>query len=273
MDSKSENYRSLDKSDSMPMAAEAEGGEVMTSLPKGFENAALQRKIIYTADHDLVVEDIEQFDDSIKDLVQQYKGIIAGGNISGRKNGHRRGRWRLRIPVDNFEAFLDDVAELGETTGVSRDSKDVTEEYVDLEARIKSKKALAESVRKLLDRPNDKLSHVIELKREMERIQSEIERMEGRMRFLNDRIDLTTVTINASEEKDFQPTQSLPLGNRIGNSWNDSLTNLSSGAGNFVVWFVGAIPWLIIWAILLLIAYGIYRIVRAKRSRAQVTEY
>ena len=197
-----------------------------------------ERKIIYTASLEVVVEQFDDVQSKISKLVDQNDGFISSANIDRMTGERRSGRWTVRIPVANYREFLDAVGGIGVPAARNENASDVTEEFVDIEARIANKKKLEARIVELLERPDDKIQHVIEVERELARVREAIERMEGRMRYLADATSLTTVDIFVREERDYVPPQALTLGTRINNAWTTSLTNCRRFFEDAVVFIV-----------------------------------
>lgn len=105
-----------------------------------------------------------------------------------------------RVPEDNFNILLDkilSVAEKVESKNVS--SFDVTEEFIDVEARIKTKKELEARYKEILKKAT-RVDEILNIEREMGNLRSEIESLEGRMNYLKNRISLSTLTITFYEK-------------------------------------------------------------------------
>ena len=207
--------------------SEAEPGQAVT-----------ERKIIYTASLEVVVEQFDNVQTKISKLVNQNDGFISSANLDRMTGERRSGRWTVRIPVANYREFLDAVGDIGVPAARNENASDVTEEFVDIEARIANKKKLEARIVELLERPDDKIQHVIEVERELARVREAIERMEGRMRYLADATSLTTVDILVREERDYVPPQALTLGTRINSAWTTSLTNCRRFFEDAVVFIV-----------------------------------
>lgn len=202
------------------------------------KSISTNRKIIYTASMEIVVEVFDGIEQKISDLVVQHNGFVASANL-GRMQGERRsGYWTVRVPTDQFDSFLNAAGDIGVPASRSQTASDVTEEFVDLQARITNKKKLEARIIELLERPDDKIQHVIEVERELARVREEVERMEGRLRFLTDQTSLTTITLNIREERNYVPPQAPTLGNRVASAWTTSLINCRQFLENAVVFVV-----------------------------------
>jgi hypothetical protein len=208
--------------------------------------AADNRKIIYTAMLAIVVDDFSGVEQSIASLVNQYGGFIASANVSLNQGSQRSGTWVVRVPVASFEPFLDASGNLGVPERREQHGQDVTEEFVDLEARISSKKKLEERILELLADNKGEIKDVIEVERELSRVRTEIEQMEGRLRYLADRTELTTVTLNVREEQDYTPPQAPGLATQIATTWHGSTGAIVAAAKNLLLAVVACVPWLVV---------------------------
>ena len=148
--------------------------------------------------------------------------------------------------MKNYRIFLDELRELGVPEHFRETTEDVTAQYVDLDARIRNKQRLEERILTLLDRSAGKINELIEVERELGRVRGEIEQMQSMFRSLQSRIKMTTVTINAREERGYEPPQAPSFGSRIGKAWTNSLYGIGEGIKNLIIGLVGFIPWLIV---------------------------
>lgn len=224
------------------LKSENSAGQAASETPPVADN----RKIIYTASLAVVVEDFSGVEQSINELVKKYGGFVASANVSLNQGSERSGTWVLRVPVATFEEFLNASGDLGVPERREQNGQDVTEEYVDLEARIRSKKQLEERILELLAANKGEIKDVIEVERELSRVRTEIEQMEGRLRYLADRTELTTVTLMVREQKEYQPPQAPGFGSQIAATWSNSTTGIWSLGKSIVLIAVATLPWLLL---------------------------
>jgi hypothetical protein len=217
------------------------------------------RRIIYEADISLVVKDIDAVEAQISTLLQERNGYVAESNIDRTQGEQLSGRWRVRIPVEHFDTFLDEVSKLGVAESRHQTAQDITEEFVDLEAQISNKKKLEERIVKLVEDATAALKDVIEVERELARVRGEIEQLEGRLRFLTNRTELTTVTIVAREVQDYVPPQAPSFTNRIRQAWVDSIAALRVFGEQLTVAVVYAFPWIVAASVVLVPAVWYFR--------------
>lgn len=211
----------------------------------------MARRIIYEAELSLVVKKMSETEAQIAKLLKQFDGYIADATVDRRQGQELSGRWKVRVPAPQFEEFLDEVSKLGIAESRRQTAQDVTAEFVDLEAQIKNKKKLEERIVALLKDASGKIKDVIEVEGELARVRGEIEQMEGRLRYLANRTDLTTVTIVAREEENYVPPAAPSFMNRIAGAWTSSLSALRTFGENLSVGVVAATPWLVAFGVII----------------------
>lgn len=204
----------------------------------------LPRKVIYNANLTLVVEDASATGDRIASLVKAAGGYISETDLSGDTNSQRQSTWKVRVPVEGFDGFLAAVSKLGELQRSHVDSQDVTQEYFDLEARIKNKQLEETRLLKHLEESTGKLEDILAVERELTRVRGEIEQMQGRIRYLGNVTSLSTVSIALTEVRDYVPPVAPTFATRISRRFQESIQDLTDFGQGAVLWFVGLVPWL-----------------------------
>lgn len=207
-------------------------------------NAPRDRKIIYTAEINLVVESLDETSSAIDELVETHEGYIANFHEDRPRGELRAADWVVRVPVKNFEDLLKSVADLGVPESRNVDTEDVTEQFVDLEARLKVRRQLEQELLELLEERDGQLKDLIAVKEELTNVREEIERIEGVLRHLTNRVELTTITIHAREDRGYEPEQAPTFLARIGDSWGRSLAAMRSFGESVVIAVVVVAPWL-----------------------------
>ncbi|MBW3596675.1 MAG: DUF4349 domain-containing protein [Planctomycetes bacterium] len=231
------------------VADDAAGAE--REPPAEDDLASADRKIIYTATVNLVVPDFAAADRKIQSLARETGGFVAEFREDGQYGDRRSGRWVVRTPVKHFQKFLDEVTALGVPEMREISTQDVTEEYVDLEARLANKRKLEQRILDLLENQTGEIKDIIAVETELARVREEIERMEGRLRWLAQRVELTTVTIFAREEFDYVPPQAPTFAGKVQSTWSHSLAALGKAGEALALVIVAIVPWLAVLAILL----------------------
>ena len=98
----------------------------------------------------------------------------------------------LRVPTDALDSAVSSIESLGSVTHRSVSSEDVTEQYIDVEARLKNMIALRDRLRKLLEKATD-VKAMLAVEKELSRVQADVDSLEGRFRALKKGVDLATI--------------------------------------------------------------------------------
>jgi hypothetical protein len=229
-------------------------GAGMTADSPAEEGAAVQnheRKIVYKAAIDLVVSEFSVAEKSISALVERDGGYVADFREDRRYGGRLGGNWIVRLPADRFHQFVDDLQELGIPTSREILAEDVTEQFIDLSARLKNQKALEARIIKLLDERAGDIKDVLEVESQLGRVREDVERLEGKLRFLSDRIAMTTVTISAREDRHYLPAQAPTFLARAGSTFAESIEAMRLVAEALALAAIAVSPWAAVACVLL----------------------
>ena len=200
-------------------------------------------RIIYTAEAQLVVDDFAAAEGKLRKLVDEIGGYLASAREDRSSGSSRYGTWSVRVPVAKFESFLASLDAIGFVESRNQTSEDVTMEYVDVEARIANLKRLEERYVTLLAEATGNLEDVLKVEQELARVRGEIEQAEGRLRFLANKTDFSTVTVLIREQKDYVPPKAPSFGERIASTWGESLSALKQAGELAVLAAVALLPW------------------------------
>lgn len=128
-----------------------------------------------------------------------------GGFVESRSDGEdHQATLRLRVPVKSFQATVGALDSLGDVTERDIHSDDVTERYIDVDARLKNKIALRDRLKQLLDKAQD-VKDILAIEAELNRVQSDIDSMEGRIKALKGQADMATIELTIKRKKILGP--------------------------------------------------------------------
>lgn len=214
-----------------------------------------ERKIIKQGTITFETKDAEATGQRIAKAVADYNGYITEDEQSD-YDYRVEHRVTIRIPAGSFDALLDAIAKgADDLKSKNISAQDVTEEYVDVESRIKTKKELEARYQQLLQKAT-KVEEMLAIEREMGTLRTEIESIEGRLRYLKDRVAFSTLTVIYYET----PSASFGFFGKIGFALRD-------GWNNLLEFLVGVVS---LWPFVLL-ATGLFLLLRRYlKSRRKV---
>ena len=227
-------------------------------------SASLDRRIISNAN--LLIE-VQRgkfqvaFDNALL-LADKFGGYVVSSNSTATddEGTMRSGTIALRVPENAFAQALSDAGKLGEVKSRDVDTQDVTEEYLDLGARLKNAEAQEKAFLALLDKAKT-IDEILQVRQVLSQAQVEIEQLKGRIRFLDEHTSFSTLTISLYEVG----TEVTALG-----SWGfvdavkDGLHAFVDSINAIVVFLGGALP---ILALLAILAWIGYRVIRPLAAR------
>lgn len=172
-----------------------------------FESAQVQeRLIIREGNMDIVVENTDDSLAEITRLADSNGGWVVSTNVfdSGQA---KSGNITIRVPVEQFDATMEQIRQASiEVRSESTNSQDVTEEYVDLDARVANLEATADRVRSFLDESRN-VEEALAVNQELSRLEGEIESLKARMKYLNESAAFSRLDIHLTPDVLSQPIE------------------------------------------------------------------
>ncbi len=254
-------------------AKEAAGGKPPAGGDAAVKAAAtpVERKIIYTGTLDLVVANMDEALPQVEKLVAAQKGYIAKSEVKEDTGRRRTATFSLRVPVDSFPGAREGLLALGTAERNAVDSQDVTEEFVDVQARIKNLKEQEDKLNELLKekRKEEKLEDIIKVSDRIAEVRRDVERVQGRLNYLANMTAMATINLTLREIKDYKPVTAPTFRNRINSTFENSWEGLVSFGEGLVLLGVGITPWLTVLVPLGIVGFfGLRRTVRSSRKPA-----
>jgi hypothetical protein len=202
-----------------------------------------KRRIIYSAIIDLVVTDFGVGSKKFQQIVDDHGGYIAKSDVGEVSGERRRATWTLRIPVAKFRDAMDALGQIGHAVNTKHDSQDITDEFYDLEARVKNKRVEEERLLEHLKKSTGKLDEILTVERELTRVRGEIESAQGRLQKLTKLSELTTIVVSMTEQKDYVPATAPTYSSSLGQTFGDSVHALSSLFKGIGLVIAALVPW------------------------------
>ena len=166
----------------------------------------------------------------IRQLVAQVGGYVANSSMSGGRDQVRQASFEVKIPSAKYDEAVSSLSAVGKVETVNSSAQDVGEEFVDVTARVTNARRLEERLINLLANRTGKLDEVLRVERELARVREEIERYEGRLRYLTSRASMSTLGINAHEPAPLignQPGEN-PIGAAVRRAWDNFVALLAA---------------------------------------------
>lgn len=228
--------------------------------------AAVDRKLIRTASITLEVESTEAALKSLEAMATGFGGFLGNTSIARHADGSQSGTVTLRVPVGKFAEAVEKAKALGKVERVDTEVQDVTNEYVDLDARLRNAKREETEILKLFER-GGKLSDIIQIESKLAQVRGQIEQMQGQLRVMNEQISLCTLTLTVHEkgEAAVAALDRYDVRYHLRSAWR-SLLGLLQGLLTFAIYLV-VVGW-VFWVPVVLLVWVIRRRRAAAARRA-----
>ncbi len=261
---------------------QAQGGEdgdipLQTLQTETDIQAQETRVIIYTGDVALVVKDTQESIEAITAMTNAQGGFVAGSNVY-QAGEVLRGSITIRVPAQNYQATLAQLRDMAlRVEHENSSSQDVTEEFVDLQARKTNLEFTEQALQELLEERKrlGSTSDILEVHRELTNIRGQIEQIEGRLRYLTNQAALSTITVTLTPDVLYQPVSVggwEPQG--VAKEALQTLVAALQILGNIVIWLlIFVLPLLVIVFMPLVVLALIIRWAwRQKKSKKPASE-
>ena len=197
-----------------------------------------ERLIIRTANMSLVVSDTEEAMATISQMAEENSGWVVNSSLFQYNENAKTGNITIRVPSSGFNSALEALRSMAvEVRNESTSGQDVTEEFVDVSARLENLEATADRVRAFLD-DAETVEEALAVNQELSRLESDIEAMKGRLQYLSQSASFSTITVDLTPDIVAQP---------IDSSWRPAIgcrkavysrVDALQDVAEFGIWFV-----------------------------------
>ncbi|WP_025853428.1 DUF4349 domain-containing protein [Paenibacillus ehimensis] len=235
-------------------AAKPAAGASLTGETAPETSEAFNRKIIYKANLVMQVDKYQEAQVKIHEAVKQSGGYILQFNENASAL-EKSGTFVIKVPATGFQSLLALLEQIQPTLQNNLQGQDVTEEYVDLAARLKAKQVVESRLIAFMEKAA-KTDELLAFSNELGKVQEEIERIKGRMRYLEQNVAMSTIELKLSQKTSsaevIQARGQDPLGQRAAEALSGTLAVLGVLLQWLFVFVAGALP-----VILLLMLIGV----------------
>ena len=214
-----------------------------TPIANSKKTAIIPKKIIRNGEMEIQVGEIKKAHQKINEMIKNNKAYIQSERFSNNDTAENL-NLTIRVPHQNFDALINSFSDgVGSVLSKNVSSDDVTEEYTDVSIKLENKKIYLEKYRDMLKSAKT-TKDMLEIQENIRELEDEIDVSEGRLRFIDDRVNYSTLNLNLFKEKvRTSATSKIGFGSRFGDS-------VTEGWNSFVAFFLGLIS---LWPFLLLI--------------------
>ncbi|RKP55260.1 DUF4349 domain-containing protein [Cohnella endophytica] len=236
-------------------------------------NAGFGRKVIYRANLVMKVEEFKSAEEQLTNLIHLGGAYVL--QFSDSRNADEVGAtYVIKVPSEGFSPFLEKLQRIKNLKYEREvEGNDVTEEYVDLDARLKAKQVVETRLLSFMDKAT-KTDDLVRFSNELARVQEEIEQIKGRTRFLDQNVAFSTINlrlyqstglVEVKEEKKEEPGKS--FGDRIGDALGGSVKVLRQFGEGLLIVVAAILPVLIVILVIGVPTYFILRKRTAERKK------
>lgn len=215
------------------------------------------RKIIKNTE---IIMESREFDKSLEQinaLIDQLDGYVESSNMSGislynTSVNSRNAYITARIPSEKLSGAAAQLDAIGNILSKTEGAEDITDVYYDVDARLRMLKIQEERYLELLKK-TDKMEDILTLERALTEVRYEIENLTSQQKRFDQQVSYSYLRIELREVGDYSVVRNQPLsfGQRISNSFKDSLLFISRSAQNVVVYLVAVLPVLVVYGVVI----------------------
>lgn len=238
---------------------------------------AVERKIIKTYELNAETKEFDATVAALDALVAEYGGYVESNSVSNRNYNSKMARYasyKFRVPADKVEAF---VGSIGNTLNVTRqnsNAQDISESYYSIEATLEELQIERDSLLTMmasLDNQKD-YNFWLTIQTRLSEVRQQIARLQAQLNSYDSRVEYSTVSLTVNEVVNYTPDEEEPFGKRLANAFSTGLTEFAEFSVDFAVWFAEALPFLVLFGILLFVICIISRRARAKRKAKKLAK-
>jgi hypothetical protein len=234
------------------------------------EQDALNRKIVYRANITMQVEDYAKAQTALQNLIHLSDGYML--QFSDQKTGSELGgSFTIKIPASGFTGFLaqlEKIEHLDYQSSVK--GTDVTEEFVDLESRLKARQVVEARLLSFMEKAT-RADDLLKFSQQLGEVQTEIERIKGRMRYLNQNVAYSTIEIRLYQTVEPGPSakkKETAFGKRLSDALTGSTELLYQTVQGLIVVIAALLPFA---AVLAVVGVPVYYVVRKRQQRSEAS--
>ena len=214
--------------------------------------------------------------EKLQGLVQQYGGFIESSSINGSNYysqsrgyaGNRSANYTIRIPSARFSELMGNLSALGNVPYTYTYTENITSRYYDVQARLTAYETQEQRLLEMMEMA-ETVSDVIVIEDRLTELRYQIESLQSSLNNWDRQVSYSTVNVNINEVTVYTPEAKLSYGQRLGLAIRSGLQSTAEFFSDFLLWFLEALPALVILAVLIVLVVIIIRRARKKRRASK----
>lgn len=230
-------------------------------------NTQDKRMIIRSGTMSMEVDNYDDTEAKIKNIVNNYNGYLTNSTSKLNTEGKKQGSITIRVASDKFDAMIDELSKVGKVMNQNISGKDVTEEYMDAEARLKTQRELETRLLKILAEKTARLTDLVEVEQKLANVRENIEKTEGRMRYLRDQASFSTLTVSIYEPSMLTTSTGGGFFYELGEAVKKGLSGFTSVLAGIITVLIALLPLIIL--VFVIVYFVIKYFKKRKKAKAQ----
>ena len=262
------SYSSAEAPKAAAASVSASGGNA--SEPAAVNDLS-ERKIIKNASVRYETKAYDEFMNALTACIRKHGAYVEsqenyGGSIYDYAST-RSAYLTVRVPLESYDAFMQEAGTIGSITYRSETAQDVTMAYVDTESRIKSLRTEYDALLAIFEKAT-KLEDVISLQSRISEVTYQLELHQSQLRKYDDLIAYCTVRMDVAEVEKVTPNvREMTFGEKIRDGLSETFEDIGRDASDFAVWFVTSFPYFVIWGIVIVLLVLLLKRMRVRRKK------
>ena len=233
-------------------------------------------KIIYSADASVETTEFELTLEKLQALVQQVGGFIESSSINGsnyysQSRGYantRSASYTVRVPSERFQELMGSLSTLGNVPYTHTYTENITARYYDVQARLTAYKTQEQRLLEMMEMA-ETVSDLVVIEDRLSELRYQIESLQSTLNNWDRQVSYSSINVNVSEVTVYTPEATLSYGQRLGLAIRNGLKSTGEFFSNFLLWFLEALPALVILAVIVVAVIVIIRRARKKRRASK----
>ena len=223
------------------------------------------KKLILTARMNVETKDLDELLGKLNETINKYGAYIQSSTVNTSGKSTRQYDATIRIPSDKYSQFLEDLKESGNVSYYTEETKDVTDSYTDLEARLKSLKAEEEKVLEFYSKAEN-LEELLLVEDRLSDIRYEIEYIEAQIKNYDLLVAYSTLTLHVSETSSYTQT-STSFGERLARAFKNGFNSFISTIEDIMIDFAYNIYGIIAFVLVVVLGIFLYKKFRNRKNK------